>query len=341
MPTVSIIIPVYNTEKYLRKCLDSIIAQSYEDFEAILVDDGSSDRSGKICDEYAKKDPRFIVVHKANEGVARARLTAFEHSNGELITFVDSDDIIAPDYLAILSLPILENGADMVSCDFSYKHDNGEFFIPKAKITGTFVGKEIKKFISKHFFYDMHIKDFGMTQFLCTKMVKKELVKDALIHGLGLWFGEDQIGTFHMLYNCNKLVLLPNRLYCYVRHDKNITQATNRFDESLWGSMIKLFEKYIEIDKYDIIKKGLRKRIFIYIKNTLFYKVAFSGITKEDFYKQMKTVRRLPFMKKYFTPCSARVGLKNEVIYWLLKLEKYSLIYKLMEIKNPALRNLK
>ena len=96
---ISIILPVYNTEKFLRPCLDSIVAQTFTDFETILVDDGSTDGSGGICDEYAMKDDRFVVVHKQNEGVAMARITGFEHSKGDYITFIDSDDIVNPLYL--------------------------------------------------------------------------------------------------------------------------------------------------------------------------------------------------------------------------------------------------
>ena len=103
MKLISIIIPVYNTDKYLSKCLDSIIAQTYHNWEAILVDDGSKDDSGKICDEYAAKDSRFKDVHKANEGVSIARLIAFNHCSGEYVTFVDSDDYIADSMLQIMA----------------------------------------------------------------------------------------------------------------------------------------------------------------------------------------------------------------------------------------------
>ena len=118
MPLISIIVPVYNVEKYLRSCLDSIRVQTFKDFEAVLVDDGSTDNSGFICDEYEQKDNRFVVVHKQNEGVAKARITAFEHSEGEYITFIDADDYVSPVYLEKLTSPIIEEGVDMVSCNF-------------------------------------------------------------------------------------------------------------------------------------------------------------------------------------------------------------------------------
>lgn len=98
-PTISIIVPVYNTEKYLRRCLDSIVAQTFKDYECIIVDDGSTDDSAAICDEYEKKDSRFKVLHKKNEGVSTARNVGIEYAEGEFITFVDSDDYLSSVYL--------------------------------------------------------------------------------------------------------------------------------------------------------------------------------------------------------------------------------------------------
>lgn len=102
MPQFSVIVPVYNTEKYLRDCIDSILAQSFTDFELILVDDGSPDSCGKICDDYARKDSRIRVFHKLNGGVSSARNLGLDNAQGEFICFIDSDDTIGPDYLKTL-----------------------------------------------------------------------------------------------------------------------------------------------------------------------------------------------------------------------------------------------
>lgn len=96
MPTISIIVPVYNVEAYLCRCIDSILAQTFTDFELILVDDGSPDNCSSICDEYAKKDSRIVVVHKENGGLSDARNTGLDIAKGEYIGFVDSDDFIHP-----------------------------------------------------------------------------------------------------------------------------------------------------------------------------------------------------------------------------------------------------
>ena len=103
MPKVSIIVPFYNSEAYLSRCIDSILAQTYSDFELILVNDGSIDNSGNICEEYAHKDSRIIVIHKENGGTSSARNIGIEKSRGEYITFVDSDDTIYPNYLCTFS----------------------------------------------------------------------------------------------------------------------------------------------------------------------------------------------------------------------------------------------
>ena len=100
---ISIIVPIYNREKYLSECIDSILVQSYSDFEVLLIDDGSTDRSGEICDEYAQKDARIRVFHKENGGVSSARNVGLDNATGEWIAFVDSDDWVGEKYLESFS----------------------------------------------------------------------------------------------------------------------------------------------------------------------------------------------------------------------------------------------
>ena len=103
MPEISIIVPVYNTEKWLRRCVDSILAQTFKDFELLLIDDGSTDNSGTICDEYVGKDPRVRVFHKSNGGVSSARNLGLNNVRGKYIAFCDSDDWVENNYLSVLS----------------------------------------------------------------------------------------------------------------------------------------------------------------------------------------------------------------------------------------------
>ena len=122
---ISVIIPVYNVEKYLRECLDSVLAQTYANFEVILVDDGSTDSSGAICDEYAARDDRFRVIHKENGGLSVARNTGMADAKGEFVYFLDSDDLIEPDALESLISSIEHAKADFVFFEAESFRDDG------------------------------------------------------------------------------------------------------------------------------------------------------------------------------------------------------------------------
>ena len=118
MPQISVIIPVYKVEQFLGDCIKSILSQTFSNYEIILVDDGSPDNSGKLCDEFAAGDSRIKVVHKENGGVSSARNKGIEIAEGEWICFVDSDDWVEPDYLEVMFKTAIENNADVSVCGF-------------------------------------------------------------------------------------------------------------------------------------------------------------------------------------------------------------------------------
>lgn len=129
IPVISIIVPVYNVEKYLSQCIDSILAQAFIDFELLLVDDGSTDGSGRICDEYANKDARIQVFHKKNGGVSSARNIGLEHAQGEWITFVDSDDWLDLKYCQILWEEVQDVDCFFSRCRYIIKMEESKFDI--------------------------------------------------------------------------------------------------------------------------------------------------------------------------------------------------------------------
>lgn len=130
---ISIIIPVYNVEKYLKTCLDSVINQTYQNLEIILVDDGSTDNSGKICEEYKRADSRIIVIHKKNEGLSMARNNGLDIASGEYISFIDSDDYISKNMMETLYNRLLKTQSDMAVCSIQYVDDTGKNLCSKAK----------------------------------------------------------------------------------------------------------------------------------------------------------------------------------------------------------------
>lgn len=142
---ISIIIPVYNVEQYLPECLDSVLAQTYLEWECILVDDGSPDGSGYICDEYAAKDSRFIVIHQPNSGASTARNTGINNASGEWIAFVDSDDIIKPCYLQNMIAAAQSQNVDFVIGGLQYWHTETDERINKSYVPHKYEGEDIVK----------------------------------------------------------------------------------------------------------------------------------------------------------------------------------------------------
>ena len=135
---ISVIVPVYNVEKYLPQCLNSIINQTYKNIEVVLVDDGSTDDSGNICEEYKKNDERIIVVHQKNSGLSAARNVGIEISTGEYITFIDSDDYISPDYIENLYSALEQYSADIAICDLKKVSEKVELWDIDYKVEKNF-----------------------------------------------------------------------------------------------------------------------------------------------------------------------------------------------------------
>lgn len=130
MSKICVVVPVYKVEKYLCECVDSIIGQTFKDFNLVLVDDGSPDNCGAICDEYAEKDERITVIHRSNGGLSAARNTGIEWNftvgKNEWITFIDSDDFIGPEYLSLMYEQVVQNKAKIVVCDHTYFSDSSQ-----------------------------------------------------------------------------------------------------------------------------------------------------------------------------------------------------------------------
>lgn len=181
---VSIIVPIYNVEKYLKKCIDSLLKQSYSNTEIILIDDGSTDRSPEICDEYMQKDARIKVVHKINGGLSDARNNGIKISEGKYITFVDSDDYLDEHYIEMLYRVIYESNADIVI----------------SGIKDYYEGKEIEedinninyKILTKEETYKRMLLQQGMDVNACGKLYKKHIF-DNLNYPKGMLYEDIQI----------------------------------------------------------------------------------------------------------------------------------------------------
>ena len=273
-PLISIIIPIYNVEKFLSQCLDSILAQTHKNLEIVLVDDGSPDRSGEICDKYAKRDQRIRVIHKQNAGVAEARITGFENCTGEYIAFIDSDDYVDPDYIRHLFYNMKKYNVSMSCCQLVNVYSGKTFNDDRPEI-GLFEGKRKIDFLSTDFFYSYKLRKAGFFVGQGGKMYKREWVLDALKAGQGLTMGEDILMLFYLIQRIPSLFISPSFLYYYTQHP---SQATRKIDIETWNNLIKQWERIAENDPKGYLKAQLSYRILCYFRS-----FAIKGIRKKSY----------------------------------------------------------
>ncbi|MGN1041637.1 MAG: glycosyltransferase family 2 protein [Acutalibacteraceae bacterium] len=214
MAKISIVVPVYNRENRLKKCVDSILNQTFKDFELILVDDGSRDSSGKICDDYAEKDTRVRVIHQENKGVSDARNAGIKCAVGEYIGFVDSDDYIDEKMYEILYSLMLEHNADITVCGVREKWLNNEILASKKGNLLVLNNQEAIRFlfIGKY-----------LTLYASNKLYKKTFF-DKVKYPSGKIY-EDTVATPKIFALADKIVYTSESLYNYVRSPGSITTS--------------------------------------------------------------------------------------------------------------------
>lgn len=233
MPELTIIVPVYNVEKYLPKCIDSILAQTFTDFELILIDDGSPDRCGEICDEYAAKDSRIVVIHQKNQGVSAARNAGLDAAQGEYIGFADSDDWIDQRMFETMLTVAQSSSADVVSCSIEYRTSEGEPLQKDFCKTGTFTRKEL--------LLDLYGMPSTMGGGCWNKIIKAEKIKSIRFR-TDVSIGEDFLYLFRCYANCNYGVKISDAFYYVCIRSGSATRASSV--KAVFLSMVGAYELY-------------------------------------------------------------------------------------------------
>lgn len=233
-PKISIIVPVYKVEKYIHKCIDSILAQTFTDFELILVDDGSPDNCGKICDEYAKKDKRIKVIHKKNGGLSDARNAGLEVAIGDYIGFVDSDDYIEHDMYEILYNICVNHNCEIASCS-SIIHYSNKTIVNGGHGLKLYDKEEAMKTMLEGKLYD---------EVVWVKLFKRELFKYIRFPAGKIY--EDTAVTYKLIDKSNRVGCIGEAKYNYIKRDGSV------MDNAVKN--IKLDGIDIYNDMYDFIK---------------------------------------------------------------------------------------
>lgn len=237
-PKISIIVAVYKAEAYLHRCVDSLLAQTFRNFEILLIDDGSPDHSGKICDDYANQDARIRVFHKENEGVSSARQCGMEHVRGEYVIHADPDDWVEPNMLEELYAKAEESDADMVICDL---YDEYECYTkyscqrPESLATSCVL---------------VEISSGKLYTSLTNKLVRVKSYKiNNIRFPLGINRGEDDYVVIYLLNKINSVAYLP-RAYYHVDRYSNVNSLSKNYTKEVFKQYVSLLQM-IKNEIYD------------------------------------------------------------------------------------------
>lgn len=217
-PLISVIIPVYNVEKYLRRCLDSVVAQTYRNLEIICVDDGSVDESGRICDQYAARDARIKVIHQENQGISAVRNRGLDAAEGEYIAFVDSDDYILEDMYKKMLDKLLDYNVDLCVCQWQYEFSDGRQVVKKQNIDPTIYGcKTSLKFT--HFLYKGNYESVVVVA-VWNKLYRRALLDTIRFEGR---IHEDEAFCGRIMAKSISVYVMEEQFYVYAQNGDSLT----------------------------------------------------------------------------------------------------------------------
>lgn len=239
MPQVSVIVPVYKAERYLQRCVDSILSQTLEDLEVILVDDGSPDNSPILCDEYSKKDPRVRVIHQKNAGVAAARNTGLEAAAGEYIAFVDSDDYIDPEMYASMMKIAQKYKCDVVMCDCLKEFSTHSETYTHNIRPGFYTREQLEKEYYPHLLI-MENVEYPATISNCLCMFKNRAGLSGIRYAVGIRYSEDLLFGALLLRRAESFYYMKGEyLYHYFMNDQS---ATHQYVPDKWRDYKRLHQ---------------------------------------------------------------------------------------------------
>lgn len=327
----TVIIPVYKAEKFLKKCVDSVLNQTYPQwYQVILVDDGSPDRSGAMCDSYAMKDTRISVVHKENGGVARAREAGVEIAQGEYILFVDSDDWIREDMLQQLSDSICKHHPDIVCFGYYSASKDGEVEHPNRNYLGYYDREEIEKDIFPRLIQTEKGTYFPSS--LCTKAIRRDILIKYYPKDCSIKIGEDWVTSIACVYHAKSIYMMDKCLYYYWHNDNSATRGGRVFDWNDPERQMNYLKQYIDLDKLDFVQQLERMMV-----HSLF-NTAVSQFNSKNGYRTVARDIRSQLQRPIYASAISRSRFSSSkkavIMDWCMKLKCIPVIALYGKMKN-------
>lgn len=317
---ISIIVPIYNVEKYLKECIESIINQTYKNIEIILVDDGSPDNCGIICDEYSQKDKRIIVIHKENGGLSDARNKGIDIAKGDYLTFIDSDDFVNIDYIEKLYNSIKLNNTKLAQCGISKVNENNEI-IERLNYDENYIKT------SHEILNELYGKHLIENVVVWNKMYAKELFENirfpvGKIH-------EDEFTTYKIFYSVDRISLLSDCLYNYRQTNESIIgKKFNKKRLNLLEALEERMDFFKNRNEIDLYEKTLK----FYIEELRLYYIKVKKYIENSKEIQQDIKRKYKIEYKKFVKIKskktkeilkAKIFYINSNLYYYIKKNKY------------------
>lgn len=320
-PQISIILPVYNTGNILKNTINSILNQTFKDFELILVNDGSTDKSGDVCDEFAKLDSRIIVVHKKNGGICSARNTGLNIAKGEYITFCDHDDLFMPTILQLEYENAIDNNSDI-----------------------TIVGKTVEKLGKKtEYIFDLStsIKQENILEMLDNNallcvwniLYKKEVIADVRFDTRCKYGQEDVIFNLNVIKNADIISSVPQALYIHTVRE-GLSTSFKVYKEVI-PVMIESSNKIYEvIEAYDFFQNNTKEKTIKIISKEIRKCLAYSVKAEVSYEEFLGIINKLKYIPEKNIFKIKNLDLKTKITYFLLSINRFKLLYIILNLNK-------
>ena len=315
-PLVSIIVPVYNASQFLTRCIESILSQGTCRFELVLVDDGSTDASSKICDKYINDNRCSVfVIHKENQGVTEARIDGFNISTGNYVMFVDADDYLSPDTLNIMYDTAMFNNADLVVMQNNIIDDISIKEFKRTARKGLYSRKDIDDLLHSTFLFDKNDNKSGFPLYLWGKLYRRAILEGILEKPKGFWYGEDIICMMAIMNRINSMYILNTHLYNYTIHRG---QVTKKSIDNLWPQYVRVWDYINKNDINNYFDRQLPERIWFFCYSSLWSNAMKSSL--KNFAETYNIIRKPNIVKQLVLDRNSTIqGLTNNMFKFFMR----------------------
>lgn len=334
-PLFSIIVPIYRVEAYIKQCIESILNQTFQNFELLLIDDGSPDRCPEICDQYQSADERVKVFHKKNEGLVKARETGLLESKGEYIGFVDGDDWVESDWLRKVTDIIHTSHPDVISYNVYLNFSKKEKLQPFTLTSGLYDKSLLESQIYPIMIYTPECKfyNFGVYPSISNKIIKKEIVLKNRCRDPRITMGEDACCVYASLLDANSMYVMADYFYHYRQNPESMTNGYDERRFLKYKSLLQYLEKNLKDKGYDLDRQLRYHRAFR-TKHAILNESKAEGSLRIRTQQLKDKMEQYGFADAFDGLVIERMGIATRIFIYLVKKRHYGALIWMCDVFN-------